>query len=153
MKENTDEKLIEGRLLTKNVVFNFLGKIFPLLAGIVSIPILINNIGTDKFGVLAIIWLLIGYFGILDFGFSKSIVYELGKDLKAGAHNISETTGTITSILFISGIFFGGLIILGSSYLAQEIFEFISESKHPFFSSKKSITFIAITNGTGAHAA
>lgn len=122
MKEDTGDKLTDGRLLTKNVVFNFLGKIFPLLAGIVSIPILINNIGTDKFGVLAIIWLLIGYFGILDFGFSKSIVYELGKDLKAGVQNISETTGTITSILFISGVFLGLLIVLCSSYLVQEVF-------------------------------
>ncbi|WP_428235438.1 flippase [Gracilimonas sp.] len=123
MLNKSQKKLTDGRLLVRNVGFNFLSKIFPLLAGVISIPLLISNIGTEKFGVLAILWLLIGYFGILDFGFSKSIVYELGKDLRAGIGDISETTGTITTVLILSGSFFGTLIILVSPYLVKDVFQ------------------------------
>lgn len=115
-------KPIEGGLLTKNVVFSFAGKIFPIIAGIISIPVLIDNIGTERFGVLSIIWLLIGYFGILDFGFTKSIIFELGKDIRSGGSKSEEITSTITTVLVCIGIIIGAVVILITPFLLEDLF-------------------------------
>lgn len=123
MDEKNPEALTQGSRLAKNVSFSFLGKIFPLVAGVLSVPILIQNLGTDKFGVLAIIWLLIGYFGILDFGFSRSIIYELGKDIKKGVSNLNEVVGTIITVLLIGGSIIGFIIIMIAPILVNSFFE------------------------------
>lgn len=115
------EKLSEGSVLTKSIFFNFIGKVFPILAGFLSIPILVEMLGTERFGVLAIIWLIIGYFGILDFGFSKAIVYELGNELKLKEGNPSRVIGSITAILLIVGAVLGVLVIAISPLVIAEI--------------------------------
>jgi O-antigen/teichoic acid export membrane protein len=65
------EHLPKRKLLT-NTFYNLLGKVFPLLIGIISIPILIHKMGTDRFGILTIAWMLIGYFGIFDLGVGRA---------------------------------------------------------------------------------
>ena len=115
----SSEQLSEGHVLTRSVAFNFIGKIFPIIAGIVSIPILVDALGIEKFGALTIIWLIIGYFGILDFGLSKAIVYELGKELKMGELKNSDTVSSITTALFVFGVIFGVLVMSISPFIAR----------------------------------
>ncbi len=59
-----------NRNIFYNSIYNFGGKTLPLFVAIFTVPIFIKNIGTESYGVLTIIWVLIGYFGIFDFGLS-----------------------------------------------------------------------------------
>lgn len=118
----SNSHLTKGSLLTKNIIFNFVGKLFPIVSGIVAIPPLVNNLGTERFGILTLIWLLIGYFSILDLGFSRAIINELGKDLKKSSKDISGTVSTITSTLLYFGIFLGFLVLVFSPILIKNVF-------------------------------
>lgn len=74
---------ISGSLLIKNTLWNTLGLVLPVIVGLFAMPLLIRGLGTERFGVLTIAWMFIGYFSIFDFGLgmalSKLIAERLGQ--------------------------------------------------------------------------
>jgi O-antigen/teichoic acid export membrane protein len=76
--------LASGRRLARNVIWNFLGTGAPLLVGIVAIPILINSLGTERFGVLALAWMFVGYFSLFDLGLGRALTQMLARMLGSG---------------------------------------------------------------------
>ncbi len=62
-----------GQALGTSVVWNFLGSLVPLGVGIVAIPLLIESLGLERFGVLSIAWLVVGYFSLFDLGLGRAL--------------------------------------------------------------------------------
>lgn len=58
--------------------------IVPMVAGVLVVPDLIHLLGTDRFGVLSISWVLVGYFGLLDMGLARGLTQYLAQQ-KPGA--------------------------------------------------------------------
>ena len=50
-----------------------------MIAGIYAIPILIERLGVERFGLLSLIWLLVGYFSIFDLGLSRALTKILAE--------------------------------------------------------------------------
>jgi len=69
---------ISGKLISRNSGLNLASQVVPLIAGLVCVPILISQFGTDRFGLLAIAWIIIGYFGLFEFGFGRALVRLIG---------------------------------------------------------------------------
>lgn len=65
--------------LLKYSSWNLAALIVPLLVGLVTIPYLLNRIGIEKFGVLSLIWALVGYFSLFDFGLAKALTKKLAE--------------------------------------------------------------------------
>jgi len=65
---NTTDELARGSRLSRNTVLNLVGQCAPLLVAIFAIPLLIRGLGTDRFGVLTLAWVVIGYFSLFDLG-------------------------------------------------------------------------------------
>lgn len=57
----------------KNISWNLIGFVVPILVAIILIPLLIKHIGMERFGVLTLIFALIGFMNIFDFGLTRSI--------------------------------------------------------------------------------
>lgn len=62
----------------KNSFLSVLGMGLPLLAAFFATPNLIKALGDREFGVLTLIWALLGYFGIFDFGVGRALTVLLG---------------------------------------------------------------------------
>lgn len=65
--------------LRKNTLWNLAGSGLPLIAAVALIPYILQRIGTESFGVLTLIWALIGYFSLFDMGVGRALTYELSK--------------------------------------------------------------------------
>lgn len=61
-----------GRSLARNAYINFVGQGAPIVVALFSIPLLIKLLGTERFGVLALAWVVMGYFGLFDLGLGRA---------------------------------------------------------------------------------
>jgi len=77
-------ELTSRSLLARNTVWNLVGQAVPLVVAIFAIPLLIKGLGTDRFGVLTLAWVVIGYFSVFDLGLGRALTQLVAKKLGAG---------------------------------------------------------------------
>jgi len=73
-----------GSLVARNTLFNVLGQALPLVVGIVAIPITLRGLGEARFGLLGLIWAILGYFGVLDLGLGRATTKFVAEYLGRG---------------------------------------------------------------------
>lgn len=108
---------MDGQTFARNVGLNLLGQVAPLLAALVCIPPLIHGIGTERFGVLVLVWAGIGYFSLFDFGLSRALTQAVSSRVGTNRGNPGDLTAiswtTITALGVLGCI--GGLAIGGAT--------------------------------------
>ncbi len=107
-----EPSLIGRRLLARNVVWNLTGQILPLLVGLIAIPLLLSQLGADRFGILALVWIVIGYFSVFDLGLGRAMTQLVAERLGSGARN------TVPEIVQATLLITTGLGVLGAAGLA-----------------------------------
>src|SRR6267378_2015807 len=65
--------------LRLNVLFNLAGTLLPLCVSIAVIPHYLSRIGQSRYGIIALVWLLFGYFGLFDLGLSQATTNHLSR--------------------------------------------------------------------------
>lgn len=99
--------LTGGRRLARNVLWNLLGTGTPLLVALFAIPILIDCLGTARFGVLTLAWMVVGYFSLFDLGLgralTKLVAEKLGKGLDVEIPTLIWTAMSLMVVLGILG--------------------------------------------------
>ena len=99
-----------GRL-AKNTLLNLIGLGTPVVLAFLSIPILIKGIGTDRFGVLSIAWMVLGYFSLFDFGIGRALTKSVAEYLGDQRHaEIPVLVWTGTLIMLLLGVI-GGVVV------------------------------------------
>lgn len=67
------EQSISTKII-RNTIFNIIGRFWGILVALVLTPYIIRHIGIERFGIWAIVGVLTGYFGLLDFGIGTSFI-------------------------------------------------------------------------------
>lgn len=101
-----------------HTIWNMAGAGLPLLVGLIAIPILIDHIGVEAFGLLSIIWTLIGYFSLFDFGLGRALTQQISGmrhlNDKRQLFQFSFSGLAATLLLGIAG---GSLLYFGANVL------------------------------------
>jgi len=119
MKESEPPRL---RLLARNAALNFSGHAAPLIAALVAIPFLANKLGTDRFGLLSIAWVLVGYFSLFDLGLGRALSREVAK--RRGATGELELPAIVCSGLqgmIALGVLAGIGLYGAATWLCQDV--------------------------------
>ena len=91
--------------LTRNVIWNFVGQVAPLFAAVFAIPILIKGMGVDRFGLLSLAWMFIGYFSLFDFGLGRALIKLVSEKLGAGhSEEVPELVWTALFLMALLGL-------------------------------------------------
>ncbi len=143
---------ISGNLLVKNSIYNLLGSISPLIIALFAIPLLVEGLGKEKFGILALAWVVIGYFSLFDFGIGRTLTKIVAENL--GVEKFDEIPDLFWTALFLMFVIslIGTLILfLVSPYL---VFHFLKisvnlreESLYTFYTLSISIPIVTTTAG------
>jgi|CZKH01.1.fsa_nt_gi O-antigen/teichoic acid export membrane protein len=63
---------ITARLLTRNWTLNLISQVLSLLTAVPTIPYLVHGLGAERFGILSLAWVFLGYFGLFDLGLGRA---------------------------------------------------------------------------------
>lgn len=96
-----------------HITWNLLGLVLPLLVAVITVPHLIQKLGSERFGLLTLAWSLVGYAGVLDLGIGRALTQMVarlrGEGNLASIPNVLATAGRITLITGMTG---GCLILI-----------------------------------------
>jgi O-antigen/teichoic acid export membrane protein len=138
--------------LFKNTSYNLLTQGFLVVIAIWAIPILVHKLGDERFGILALLWALVGYFSFLDLGISRANTKYLSEAIALGDRNLSARI-VWTSLTFSAGLGIISMIIifLGTPFLLMTVFKvtplLYEETSQAFLYAALSIPFM-LTFGT-----
>lgn len=104
---------VDGDRLARNTLFNLIGQVLPLCVGILLIPFIVRGLGPDRFGMLGLMWIVFGYFGLMDFGLGRATTKFLAEWLARGdSEHIAEMVWSSVLLQVLLGIV-GGVLIAG----------------------------------------
>lgn len=94
------------RSFAGNSLYNFITQLIIFLLALVSVPFIVSGLGTERFGLLSILWLFVGYFSFLDLGIGQATVKYFSE--RIARHEKHEAAALAWTSLKLSALF--GLI-------------------------------------------
>jgi O-antigen/teichoic acid export membrane protein len=105
------------KALFRSTALNLLGLGVPLAVGFVAIPLVVRALGNERFGILSLVWVVFGYFGLFDLGLGRTTTKYIADAL--GRNESGKLSATLwTTVLLQTAI--GALAAL-LSYLAAPL--------------------------------
>lgn len=91
--------------MKKHFFWNMFGMGGPMLVAVLAIPHLLAGYGEEKFGVLSIVFALIGYLSIFDFGLGRAVTKLMSEALHHGDQHEAESLFlTAASLALVFGL-------------------------------------------------
>lgn len=107
-------------MLARNVLYNLIGLGAPILLALFCIPPLIAGLGIPAFGLLTLVWVVLGYFSIFDLGIGRALTLAVAarraRGDVAGISPMIATGLVVTAGLGVAG---GILLAVLASHLAR----------------------------------
>jgi O-antigen/teichoic acid export membrane protein len=144
--------LTSGRLLARNTLWNIVGQLLPMAVGVVAIPPLVRVLGLDRFGLLSLAWIVIGYFSLFDLGMGRALTKLVADKLADNQEqSIPALIWTSLLLLLLLGVA-GGLLTLSLSHwlihTALKVpAELYAETQVAFKLLAASIPVVTVTSG------
>jgi O-antigen/teichoic acid export membrane protein len=146
-----DQVEISGSLIARNTIMNLIGQALPLVVGVVTIPLVVHGLGTDRFGLLSLAWVVLGYFTIFDLGLGRATTKYVSEALGKGeGDQVPQIIWTAVTFQAALG-FLGALVLFGiTDLLVERVLnippELFGEAKDTFHLLALSIPLVLVSS-------
>ena len=103
----------------RNTVYNLIGTAIPTVLALVTVPAYLKAVGPERYGVLAIAWLILGYFGVFDLGLGRATSQRISALRDAPAEERATAFGTALVANLVVGLIGAAVLWPASWYLFQ----------------------------------
>lgn len=138
--------------LAKNTAWNLIGQLAPMLAAVLAIPWLIAGMGVDRFGVLTLAWMVLGYFSVFDLGLGRALIVLISEQLGTGSsEEIPRLFWTAIFLMLLLGLVGGAVMWALSGWLSKDALaipvNLISETTATFQLLAVSVPVVIVATG------
>jgi O-antigen/teichoic acid export membrane protein len=103
-----------------NAGWTLAGQIIPLLVAVITIPVLIRTLGLSRYGLLTIVWVLVGYAGVFDLGLGRAMSRLLAARLAASDPAGARERAQVALIwLLCIGLLLGALLAASAGWFVH----------------------------------
>jgi O-antigen/teichoic acid export membrane protein len=113
----------------RHTLFNFGGAVLPMVIALATVPLYLGYIGAERYGVLAVIWALLGYFGFFDLGFGRAVTQRMARLTDADDSERSKLLWTGLLSTFVLGMLASVLLWLFSDYILLNVIDMSARSR------------------------
>lgn len=118
--------------IKRHTAYNLVGAVVPILLSLLTVPVYLHLVGAERYGVLAITWLLLGYFGLFDLGLGTATAQSIAAAKDRGRAErasifwngaaINLVMGLVgAAALYAAGAFFFGAVFKVGAGLRGEL--------------------------------
>lgn len=142
---------ISGNLLARNTLLNLIGQALPLIIGVVTIPFVVRGLGTERFGLLSLAWVVLGYFTIFDLGLGRATTKYVAEAMGKGeGDQVPQIIWTAVTFQAVLG-FIGALVLFGiTDLLVERVLnippEILGEAKDTFHLLALSVPLVLVSS-------
>ncbi len=132
----------------RNTACNILGRAWSVLVALALTPYIIGKIGLEGYGIWALVSVVTGYFGLLDFGIGSSFVKYIAEFSARAQH------GKIASLINTGLIFYSvlGLLLVAVAALCMPWLLSLLKIPAAFHQEASFVVFIGIVLFAGSNA-
>ncbi len=114
----------------KNTAYNIVGSVVPLALALLTIPVYLQLVGVERYGALAIAWLILGYFGLFDLGLGRATAQRIAALKHGSAEERSEVFWTAVVVNIGMGLVGTVILYFAAHYFFTHYFK-IDENLRP----------------------
>ncbi|WP_187336603.1 flippase [Novosphingopyxis iocasae] len=109
--------------IARHTVYNLVGAVLPLFVSIVTVPAYLHLIGLERYGVLSVCWLLLGYFGLFDIGLGRAITQQIAR---VPVEDVAQSNRLFWSAIWLSLglVVFASLLLVPAAYWGLTLIKF-----------------------------
>jgi O-antigen/teichoic acid export membrane protein len=120
--------LVRASRLARNSVLTFVGLAVPSLVGIVTIPPIIAGLGPERFGILTLIWLVLGYLGTFDLGLGRAVTKFVAEAVsESRSRLVPRIVGTTMAIGLAFGLLTSGVLAALTPWITTRVLRLSGE--------------------------
>ena len=141
-------------VLLSNTAWNVMGQLLPLVVGVLTMPLLIDRVGLERFGFITLVWVLVGYASIFDFGIGRALIRTVAAHLASGDRQRAAASAH-AGLIFLSlfGVALAALLAPASVWLVTSVLklpaELVPEAAPAMVLLALSLPFVMVTTGFG----
>ena len=106
----------------RSASINVVGQMAPLIAAVITIPPLLSVLGADRFGLLMLFMVAVGYFGLLDIGIAKAVTRRIAQlGVEAGPADRSVIIGSALLLLLAISLLTAGFLFAMSGQIVSAV--------------------------------
>jgi O-antigen/teichoic acid export membrane protein len=152
MPNSRIRKLTSKKVLISNILYSLIGQGIPLIVALFSLPLLIKGLGTDRFGILTLVWMVIGYFSLFDLGLGRALTQIVAEKIGLGEEEkLPSLIWTASLMMIILGVLGAIVVTILSPWLVFNILKVPKylerETLNTFYLLAASIPIVTSTAG------
>ena len=110
-------------MLLRNSLWHLSGSALPALVALATVPLMINGLGLEGFGVVMLVTSVVGYFGVLDVNLSAgAIKFLVEHHARKDNQRFAETFWFGVGFYSLLGIIVSVLLLLFADTLLENFF-------------------------------